>query len=240
MSAERERITRSNANRRVVAAMKEWLMPLGFSSVGGSSECVFERWQSDRYQSIVVSALDYTTVQLKPFGRMGFASVSRIFRHFVEGPIAHGGDGSQPAFGLSVDYVNFTRDLNKATMIWAYVDEEEAVLAQLHDVVMNFIYATMEQIKTPDDLIDFQVGMLDSKEMFAVGRTLNFDSALRLLTLIRLYRPAIYADVRPRLQGFIEKSVGGPMEAQVKRHLAYIDQPGEIPQLPDRSAWAGA
>lgn len=41
MSGERERITRSKANRKVVAAAKEWLMPLGFKSVGSSSECVF-------------------------------------------------------------------------------------------------------------------------------------------------------------------------------------------------------
>lgn len=237
MSSERERIKRSAANRKVVSAVKDWLSPLGFKSAGGSSECVFERWQNDRYQSIVVGVLDYTTVQLKPFGRMGFTSVGRIFRHFLEGPIESNDAGPQPAFGLSVDYIQITRDLNKVTMTWKYVDEEREVLAQLHDVVMNFILATMEPIKTPDDLIDFQLPKIGETDRFAIGVPGGPDAALRFLTLVRLYRPAIYADVRPRLQGALDWYQ--PVSDQVKRHLAYIDQSGELPPLPDRSAWAG-
>jgi len=175
------------------------------------------------------------SVGIQPTGFTGFVSAEQVFSHFRED--AGLAQNVPFATGLVVDYVQLTRDPYKSCVVWTYFDEEEQVLAQLHDVVMNFIYATMEPIKTPNDLIDFQVRMLDSTEMFAVGRTLDVDDALRLLTLIRLHRPSIYSDVRLRVQPALDS--WGPYSEQVQRHLAYIDQPGKLPPLPDRSAWAG-
>lgn len=240
MSSERQLMGRSRANRLVVSAAKIWLTPKGFRSVGGSSECVFELRENDRFGAVVVRTLNHKlAVGLEVFGSLGFFSAERVFRHFSASQLSGDNNEPQAAYGLDLNYVQLTRDPYKSCIVWQYADEEVAVLEQLNDVVMNFILATMEPIKTPDDLIDLQVRMLDSEEMFAVGRTLSFDDALRFLTLTRLHRPELYDGIRPRLQGVLDKSIGGPMEAQVQRHLAYIDQPGELPPLPDRSAWAG-
>jgi hypothetical protein len=236
MSVERERITRSKANRKIVAAAKQWLQPLGFTSVGGSSECVFERWEGDRYQSLVIGALSYVAVHLRVFGRTGFVSAEKIFRHFARGQLLNEGSDRQSAFGFSIDYVQLTRDDSKAHLIWTYADEEAEVLQRLKDVLMDFVYATIEQIKTPDELIDSQVAKIDDPDKFAIGVPDDTDGALRLLTLIRLYRPAMYADVRPRLQKALEK--WGPLNERAERHLAYLEQPDPLPPLPDRSAWA--
>lgn len=239
MSTEREKVNRSTVSRKVSAAANEWLQPLEFKSVGRASECVFEQWQGDRRVVICPRVTRHgLAVGISPFGRLGFRSAERIFSHFVPGPLMSHDDGRGAAYGLDIDYVQLTRDAYKAHIVWTYADEEEQVLAELHDVVMNFIYATMEPIKTPDDLIDLQVGMLDSNEMFAVGRTLGVDDALRLLTLIRLYRPALYREVRPRLQKALES--WGPVDATTTRHLSYLEEADPLPPLPDRSAWAAS
>jgi hypothetical protein len=237
MTVERERITRSKANRKVVAAAKEWLLPLGFKSIGTSSECVFRRWQDDRYQSIVIDALAYNSVELRTLGRMGFVSAERIFDHFSTNPLVPDDTNPPLAFGLSLDYVQLTRDTFGGTIRWTYVDEEAEVLRRVQDVVMNFIYATMESIQTPDDLIDLQVAKIGETDKFTIGRLDRSDNALRLLTLVRLYRPSIYLRVRSQLQDLLEKSLGGPFEPHVQRQLAYLDQPGPLPPLPDPSEW---
>ena len=238
MSTERQLMVRSRANRLVVSAAKIWLTPKGFRSVGGSSECVFELREADRFGAVVVRTLNHKlAVGLEVFGSLGFFSAERVFRHFSTNPLC--GDSSEPkaAYGLDLNYVQLTRDPYKSCIVWQYTDEEPAVLEQLKDVVMNFILATMEPIKTPDDLIDFQLLKVGETDRFAIGVPGGPDAALRLLTLVRLYRPGIYADVRPRVQGALDWYQ--PVSDQVKRHLAYIDQPGQLPPLPDRSVWAG-
>jgi hypothetical protein len=111
-------------------------------------------------------------------------------------------------------------------------------MAQLRHAVMDFIYATLARIETPDDLIDLRLRMLDSTEGFAIGRIARGDEALRFLTLVRLHRSSIYSDVHSRLQPLLDTWIGGPCEGQLRRHLAYLDHLGELPPLPDRSAWA--
>jgi hypothetical protein len=69
---ERERIGKGLAKRKAIAAMKEWLGPLGFEKTGRASECSFDRWKGDLYQHIGVVALDYNFVGVKPAGIAGF------------------------------------------------------------------------------------------------------------------------------------------------------------------------
>jgi len=233
---ERERIGKGLAKRKIIAALKEWLGPLGFEKTGRNSECSFDRWQGDLHQHIGVEALDYNFVGLRPAGVAGFVSAERVFQHFRDGPLT--GDEGGFAFAFRVHYEQLTRDPYKSYIVWTYADEEADVMAQLRHAVMEFIYAKMEPIKTPDDLIELQIRMLDSDEMFAIGRTLACDDALRLLTLIRLHRTALYSDLRLMLQPILDKWTGGPCEGQMRRHLAYLDHPGELPPLPGRSAWA--
>lgn len=236
MSTERQLMVRSKANKAVASKLKEWLGPFGFSRRGLASEASFSRVHGDCYSGVYIDVRNHgLAVGVQPRGFMGFISAERIFSHFREGKIFSPDDPF--ATGLVVDYMNLTRDPYKSCIVWQYADEEPAVLEQLKDVVMNFILATMEPIKTPDDLIDFQLLKVGETDRFAIGVPGGPDGALRLLTLVRLYRPGIYADVRPRLQGALDWYQ--PVSDQVKRHLAYIDQPGQLPPLPDRSAWAG-
>ena len=185
----------------------------------------------------MIRALSYNWIELEVLGRMGFASAERILNHFSTNPLIPEDAGPQPAYGLSVDYVQLTRDAFQGTIRWTYVDEEAQVLQRLQDVVMNFIYVTMEKIQTPDDLIDLQVAKIGMTDKFEIGLVDRADNALRLLTLIRMHRPRIYSRLRTQLQALLDKSVGGPMEAQVLRHLAYLDQPDPLPPLPDLSGW---
>lgn len=236
MSTERQLMVRSKANKLVASKFKEWLGPFGFSRRGLASEASFCRVHGDCYSGVYIDVRNHgLAVGVQPTGFMGFISAERVFSHFRDGKIVSPDDPF--ATGLVVDYMNLTRDPYKSCIVWQYADEEAAVLEQLKDVVMNFILATMEPITTPDDLIDFQVAMLSSTEVFAIGRTLDVDDALRLLTLVRLHRPAIYMEVRSRVEDAL--SSWGALPASAHRHLTYIDQPGQLPPLPDRSAWAG-
>lgn len=236
MSTERQLMVRSKANKAVASKFKEWLGPFGFSRRGLASEASFSRAHGDCYSGVYIDVRNHgLAVGVQPTGFMGFISAERIFSHFRDGKIVSPDDPF--ATGLVVDYMNLTRDPYKSCIVWQYADEEAPVLEQIKDVVMNFILATMEPIKTPDDLIDFQLPKIGETDRFAIGVPGGPDAALRFLTLVRLYRPGIYADVRPRLQGALDWYQ--PVSDQVKRHLAYIDQPRELPPLPDRSAWAG-
>ncbi len=216
--------------------MKEWLIPLGFEKTGRNIECSFDRWQGDLHQHIGVQALDYNFVGLRPAGLAGFVSAERVFQHFRDGPLTGDEGGKGFAFAFRVRYEQLTRDPYKSYIVWTYANEEADVMAQLRHAVMEFIYAKIALIKSPDDLIDLQLARVGETDRFAVGVPGGPDDALRFLTLVRLYRPTIYADVRPRLQSALDWYQ--PVSDQVKRHLAYLDRPGELPPLPDRSAWA--
>lgn len=218
--SERKRLTAARLRRDVDKAMREWLKPLGFEWHKTFEGCC--RWR-DGYHIFIASGIESYGLHnaARPYSWAGFAETSKIIDHFMRRPDRQRLDSSDDVY---IDYGNFVHSWQKG-MICDYPEDYERFLKVFRIFILERLLPLLESYSDPQNMIE---AYLRKKDFGG----LDFDppiwqgcgSAIRGITLARLYRPRVYKKLKRRYKQQFKEDLRDEHQDRIKRLIAYLDQ----------------
>jgi hypothetical protein len=221
-------ITLKKLQKIVSHSLVEWLSAEGFAGEDGvlGGGCVL-RWQGDIYTNIGCEVIRIGGVnRIVPFGQMGFLHAQKIYTHFMADSPEDAEERNQRAVDFQVGYPHYMKDWN-AYIACQHEEEVEAALATLKAFIFDYLYPMLTAYTTPEKLLPLYQKIDENNPIcFNIPVWHGYSSALGVLILARLHKPALYAEFKKRYQPILYDPLEPPskLDERADRLIAYLDQ----------------